>query len=108
MWYHRERLRKVDRKRLYYTVDTCPGHSGSPIFTAPAGNRNVCIIGVHTSGILDSEGRSYGCGKRTVLAPPHLLNSGVRANRQMAAVIRNPVRKVFAANGSVRVGGVGA
>src|SRR3546814_5457475 len=31
MWPHSERLVRASPSRLYHTVDTCPGHSGSPI-----------------------------------------------------------------------------
>ena len=31
MWRHAERLVRADARRLFYTIDTCPGHSGSPI-----------------------------------------------------------------------------
>jgi V8-like Glu-specific endopeptidase len=32
MWRHTERLRRITPQRLHYTMDTCPGHSGSPIW----------------------------------------------------------------------------
>ena len=52
MWRHAERC---GRGRLFYTVDTCPGHSGSPIIARIGGA--PAIIGVHTAGLLDPEGR---------------------------------------------------
>jgi hypothetical protein len=48
------------------------------------------VVAVHTSGILDAEGRSYGCDRRTVLAPPGLLNSGVRLTAEIVAAIHRP------------------
>jgi V8-like Glu-specific endopeptidase len=76
MWRHDERLVRAEARRLFHTVDTCPGHSGSPILARVDGE--PCIIGVHTAGLLDPEGRSHGCKKGSVLAPPGSLNSGVR------------------------------
>ena len=76
MWRHAERLVRIAPRRLFHTVDTCPGHSGSPILARVDGE--PCIIGVHTAGLLDPEGRSHGCKRGSVLAPPGSLNSGVR------------------------------
>jgi V8-like Glu-specific endopeptidase len=78
MWRHTERLTAVTPHRLFYTVDTCPGHSGSPIwFRSRQANERV-IIGIHTSGVVDEMGRSFGCSSGTVLAPSTMRNSGVR------------------------------
>ena len=76
LWRDTERLARFDRRRLFHTVDTCPGHSGSPILARIGGE--PAIIGVHTAGVLDAEGRSHGCKRGTVLAPPGAVNSGVR------------------------------
>jgi V8-like Glu-specific endopeptidase len=89
MWRHSERLKRFTSQMLYYSVDTCPGHSGSPVWTK-IGDERV-IIGVHTSGIVDEVGRSYGCRPGTVLAPAGMLNSGVRITRAVLDAIRNPV-----------------
>lgn len=89
MWRHTEKIKKILPQRLLYTVDTCPGHSGSPIWQKNANSEKSHIIGVHTSGILDEHGRSYGCNKNTVLAPPGLLNSGVRITPEIFANIFN-------------------
>jgi V8-like Glu-specific endopeptidase len=84
LWRHTERLKRVTPRRLYYTVDTCPGHSGSPIWYRDRSGRRV-VIGVHTSGVVDEQGRSYGCVRGTVLAPPGMLNSGVRVTAEVLA-----------------------
>lgn len=90
LWHHSEQLRRLTPRRLLYTVDTCPGHSGSPIWAElPEG---PVLVGVHTSGILDERGRSHGCAKGTVLAPPGMLNSGVRLTREVLADLRDPAR----------------
>ena len=88
MWQHAEMLKRFTSRRLFYTVDTCPGHSGSPIWMR--GAQGPAIIGVHTAGVLDSEGRSYGCVRGAVLAPPGMLNSGVRVTSSMLAALRAP------------------
>ncbi len=94
LWQHRERLTGVTPHRLLYTVDTCPGHSGSPVWTLADKGRGGEILGVHTSGILDELGRSYGCKKGTVLAPAGLTNSGVRVTPSVLRNLRDPSRKV--------------
>lgn len=90
MWRHTERLKRIAPRRLLYTVDTCPGHSGSPIWYRSRDGRQGTIIGVHTSGVVDELGRSFGCLRGTVLAPPGLLNSGVRITSDVLENIANP------------------
>jgi V8-like Glu-specific endopeptidase len=101
LWRHSERLSRFTPERLLYTVDTCPGHSGSPVWATLAGR--PAVVGIHTSGILDERGRSYGCAKGTVLAPPGMLNSGVRVTPTVAANLRDPRRVVEHRSSMVRV-----
>jgi V8-like Glu-specific endopeptidase len=91
LWRHTEQLRGVTLRRLLYSVDTCPGHSGSPVWT-PSARGTPTIVGVHTSGIVDELGRSYGCSKGSVLAPPGMLNSGVRITPEVMSNLRVPAR----------------
>ncbi|HTI81391.1 MAG TPA: trypsin-like serine protease [Acetobacteraceae bacterium] len=88
MWRHRERIVGHGPYRLFHTVDTCPGHSGSAILADLRGRPG--IIGVHTAGLLDPEGHTYGCRRGTVLAPPGSRNSGVRLRPAMVAAIGTP------------------
>jgi V8-like Glu-specific endopeptidase len=88
MWRDSERLIRFDDRRMFHTVDTCPGHSGSPIVARIEGE--PAIIGVHTAGILDAEGRSHGCKPGTVLAPPGAVNSGIRLRRDIVLTLSNP------------------
>jgi V8-like Glu-specific endopeptidase len=88
MWRHRERLVRADGRRLFHTVDTCPGHSGSPILARVGGQ--PAIIGVHTAGVLDPEGLSHGCKRGTVLAPPGSVNSGTRLLPNMVRALADP------------------
>jgi V8-like Glu-specific endopeptidase len=101
LWRHSEVLRRFSPRRLLYTVDTCPGHSGSPIWVE-AGGLPV-ILAVHTSGILDERGRSYGCAKGTLLAPPGTFNSGVRLTHEIIANLRQPRRRVAGVSPMVQV-----
>jgi V8-like Glu-specific endopeptidase len=101
LWHHSESLRRVGEQRLYYTVDTCPGHSGSPIWAELADG--PALVGVHTSGILDEQGRPYGCAPGTVLAPSGALNSGVRLTPAVLANLRDPERRAGGERPMVRV-----
>jgi V8-like Glu-specific endopeptidase len=93
LWRHTERLKRWTPRRLFYTVDTCPGHSGSPIWHRDTKTGGRFIIGVHTSGVLDETGRPYGCGRGTVFAPPGLVNGGIRITGEVVANILNPDRR---------------
>jgi V8-like Glu-specific endopeptidase len=73
---------------VFYSVSTCPGHSGSAV-TVDRG-KGPEIIAVHTTGILDAQGRSYGCTKGATLAPSNLMNSGVRLTPDIVRAIVNP------------------
>lgn len=90
MWRHREKVVSFTPYRLFHTVDTCPGHSGSAILADCGGTPS--IIGVHTAGLLDAEGQTYGCKRGTVLAPPGSRNSGVRLRRAMVEALYDPTR----------------
>jgi V8-like Glu-specific endopeptidase len=94
MWRHTERLRQIMPQRLHYTMDTCPGHSGSPVSYIRLSDREHVIVGIHTSGIIDERGRSYGCSPGTILAPPGLMNSGVRITQDVFENISDPYRRV--------------
>lgn len=90
MWGHSGRipLRSVGRTHLTYTIDTCPGHSGSPIWLL--GNQGIrLLLGVHTSG----PDPSVGAGRRCENDPR--LRRCERTGR--------PVRPVRGENCGVRV-----
>jgi V8-like Glu-specific endopeptidase len=101
MWRHTERLKRVTPRRLFYSVSTCPGHSGSSVVTDLG--HGPAIIGVHTTGILDSEGRSYGCIRGSVLAPANLLNSGVRLTPSIIDAVLHPEAQRSGAAAMVRL-----
>ena len=93
LWRHTERIAHVAPQRLLYTVDTCPGHSGSPIWYRRRDGTQRVIVGVHTSGVVDAQRRPYGCHRDTVVAPPGLFNSGVRITPDVLENINNPNRR---------------
>jgi V8-like Glu-specific endopeptidase len=103
MWRHSEKLRGWTARRLLYTVHTCPGHSGSPVWHGTGGREQPAIIGLHTSGIVDEQGRAYGCSKGTVLAPQGMMNSGIRVIPEIVADLRDPERLVAGERRLVRV-----
>jgi V8-like Glu-specific endopeptidase len=90
-WQHAEALRQVTGNILRYTVDTCPGHSGSPVWTRDARGKDI-VVGVHTGGpTRRQDGRAGGCAPGVPVAPSGLTNRGVRiieaflaASRQLA------------------------
>ncbi len=101
LWRHSESLEGLDPRRLYYSVDTCPGHSGSPVWAnLPEGPG---LVGIHTTGILDERGRSHGCAPGTTLAAPGMVNSGVRITPAVLANLRDPTRAVAGRPPMVRV-----
>ena len=103
LWRHTERLTRITPQRLFYTVDTCPGHSGSPVWYRSRDGRHRTIIAVHTSGVVDEVGRSFGCSAGTVYAPSHMRNSGIRITPSVLQSIRNP-DSASGANAMTRVG----
>src|SRR5260370_25153244 len=103
MWGHAETLRGWTPRRLHYTVQTCPGHSGSPIWHRSAAPETPILVGVHTSGVTHERGRPYGCRKDTVLAPPGMMNSGARILPATIADLLNPDRTLRGNHRMLRV-----
>jgi glutamyl endopeptidase len=82
MWGHSEKIRlsDVSPTHLKYTIDTCPGHSGSPIWLL--GNNGIrLLLGIHTKGPAGcandpASGKCRPTG--APVTPATGLNSGVR------------------------------
>jgi glutamyl endopeptidase len=87
MWGHAERLDRVGPRALYYSVDTCPGHSGSPVWVqstrAPGG---VKAIGIHVAGPAPHAGGAWGCRPGVPVAPAGAVNRGIRITRDLLAL----------------------
>lgn len=82
-WHHSERLDKKDAARLYYSVDTCPGHSGAPIWIEHWRNRPVTVIGIHTAGPTPHAEGPWGCRPGIPMAPQGMFNRGVRMTQRV-------------------------
>jgi glutamyl endopeptidase len=82
MWGHSEKIRIADvsATHLRYTIDTCPGHSGSPIWLL--GNNAIrLLLGVHTNGPAGctNDTASGSCrATGAAVTPVAGLNGGVR------------------------------
>jgi len=81
-------LTGVSATHLRYTIDTCPGHSGSPIWLL--GNAGIrLLLGVHTAGPAgcDNDPKGTRClPTGAPVTPVKGTNSGVRVT---CAVIDN-------------------
>jgi glutamyl endopeptidase len=77
-WEHAERLDRVGERQLFYSVDTCPGHSGSPVWIHRVQGGPAEVIAVHTAGPRPHAGGAWGCRPGVPLAPAGLFNRGVR------------------------------
>jgi V8-like Glu-specific endopeptidase len=91
MWGHSEPIRLVNitPTHLQYTIDTCPGHSGSPIWLL-GGNDVRLLLGVHTNGPKSPAGAPR-CDNDPLRVGPQCLPTGA------------PVTPVAGLNGGVRV-----
>ncbi len=81
MWGHSEKIQLTDvsATHLRYTIDTCPGHSGSPIWLL--GNNAIrLLLGIHTNGPAGCSNDPSGNCRPTgaAVTPVAGRNSGVR------------------------------
>jgi len=77
-WEHAERLDRITDRQLLYSVDTCPGHSGAPVWIHRQRGAAPEVIAVHTAGPRPHAGGAWGCRPGVPLAPAGLFNRGVR------------------------------
>jgi V8-like Glu-specific endopeptidase len=92
MWEHAERLDRVGPRALYYSVDTCPGHSGSPVWVRRGRATQVDAIGIHVAGPRPHERGPWGCRPGVPVAPAGAVNRGVRMTRDLVALTREVAR----------------
>ena len=83
MWEHAERLDRVGQRALYYSVDTCPGHSGSPVWVQRDRAGHVDAIAIHVAGPMPHERGAWGCRPGVPVAPAGAVNRGIRMTREL-------------------------
>jgi V8-like Glu-specific endopeptidase len=88
MWEHAERLDRIGPRALFYSVDTCPGHSGSPVWVKRDRAGHVEAIGVHVAGPRPHERGVWGCRPGVPVAPTGSVNRGVRLTRDLVELAR--------------------
>jgi V8-like Glu-specific endopeptidase len=89
-WEHAERLDRVAARRLFYSVDTCPGHSGSPVWMLRTLGGAPVVIAVHTAGPRPHAEGPWGCRAGVPLAPAGLFNGGVRLTGTLLRLLGVP------------------
>jgi glutamyl endopeptidase len=82
-WEHEERLDRVTARDLFYSIDTCPGHSGGPLWVERWPGSHRSIIGVHTAGPRPHAEGAWGCRPGVPMAPTGHMNRGVRLTREL-------------------------
>jgi len=96
MWGHSEKIQLTDvtPTELRYTIDTCPGHSGSPIWLL--GNNAIrLLLGVHTNGPAGCANDPSGSCRPTgaAVAPVGGKNGGVRVTCEVIDHIKSWCRE---------------
>jgi V8-like Glu-specific endopeptidase len=51
LWWARNRIKAVTRRRIFYDVDTMGGQSGAPAFIVTEAGGTPAVIGIHAYGI---------------------------------------------------------
>ncbi|SMX50307.1 trypsin-like serine peptidase [Maliponia aquimaris] len=77
LWCHAERMDRIGRRLIAYSVDTCPGHSGAPVWLDTGGGRRD-VIAIHTRGPRPSGRGPWGCRPGAPMAPVGHFNTGIR------------------------------
>jgi glutamyl endopeptidase len=84
-WEHAERLDRITAQQLFYSVDTCPGHSGAPVWIRRTLGGRPEVVAVHTAGPRPHAGGPWGCRPGVPMAPAGLFNRGVRLTPALVA-----------------------
>lgn len=87
-WEHAERIDRVTAQQLFYSVDTCPGHSGAPVWLAPIQGGRPQVIAVHTAGPGRHAAGAWGCAPGAPVAPAGSFNRGVRLEHALVELVR--------------------
>lgn len=91
-WEHAERIDRITPRQLLYSVDTCPGHSGAPVWIHRTRGGPAEVIAVHTAGPTPHAGGAWGCRPGVPFAPAGLFNRGVRITPALRTAILNGFR----------------
>jgi V8-like Glu-specific endopeptidase len=78
MWEHAERLDRHTATSLFYSVDTCPGHSGSAVWCELERGAPATVIGIHVAGPTPHARGAWGCRAGVPMAPAGMFNRGIR------------------------------
>lgn len=90
LWTHAERMDRFGARLMLYSVDTCPGHSGAPVWIeAPDGHGDV--LAVHTRGPRPSARGPWGCRPGAPMAPPGHFNAGIRITDEVRSAVARAV-----------------
>ncbi len=92
MWQHAERLDLIGPQALHYSVDTCPGHSGSPVWVQRDRDRPVEVIAVHVAGPTPHAEGAWGCRPGVPVAPAGSFNRGIRLSNELIGMTRDAGR----------------
>jgi V8-like Glu-specific endopeptidase len=86
MWEHAERLDRIGPRALYYSVDTCPGHSGSPVWVKRGRAGRIYTVGIHVAGPQPHERGPWGCRPGVPVAPSGSVNRGIRMTSDLVSL----------------------
>ena len=86
-WEHSERIDRITPQQLFYSVDTCPGHSGAPVWIHRTRGGPAEVIAVHTAGPTPHGSGAWGCRPGVPFAPAGQFNRGVRLNPALRAAV---------------------
>ncbi len=90
LWTHAERMDRFGARLMLYSVDTCPGHSGAPVWIDAPGGRGD-VLAIHTRGPRPAARGPWGCRPGAPTAPPGHFNAGVRITDDVRAAIARAV-----------------
>lgn len=85
MWWHRDRVLKLDADQLFYDADTFPGNSGSPVVLMPLADdpfSGPTVVGIHTRGVggdADPDKRAHNSATRITSAILDMMAGWVNA-----------------------------
>jgi V8-like Glu-specific endopeptidase len=91
LWEHAESLRSIQGNVIRYSVDTCPGHSGSPVWMREG--TGTVVVGIHTGGpTRATDGAAWGCRPGVPVAPRGHTNRGVRITTELLQAVADVQR----------------